>query len=104
MVKTRREFSAEFEREAAALLESGCRALTRVATEVGVSPSMSRNWRVVVRGGTGRSRCAASNLSPPPSPADQASDLTRLKREPDRTRMERDVLKKATGIFAGAPG
>jgi len=38
-----------------------------------------------------------------PSPADQAAQITRLKRELDRTRMERDVLKKAIGIFAEVP-
>ncbi len=42
-------------------------------------------------------------VSPLPSPADQASEITRLKRELDRTRMERDVPKKAIGIFAEVP-
>ncbi len=42
--------------------------------------------------------------SAPPSPADQASKITRLKREPERTRLERDVLKKAIGIFVEVPG
>ncbi len=40
MVKTRREFSPGFEREAVALLESSGRPLTGVATEVGLLPSM----------------------------------------------------------------
>jgi len=76
----------------------------QIATEVGISPSMLRNWRTVVRGGTARSRAAASSgLSQMPSAADQASQITRLKRELDRTRMERDVLKKAIGIFAEVP-
>jgi len=93
MPNTRREFSPEFKREAVALLESSGRPLMQVATEVGISPSMLRNWRTVVRGGTARSRAAASpGLSLMPSPADQASQITRLKRELDRTRMERDVL------------
>lgn len=104
MPKTRREFSPEFKRETVALLESSGRPLMQVATEVGISPSMLRNWRTVVRGGTARSRVAMpSGLSPIPSPADQASQITRLKRELDRTRMERDVLKKAIGIFAEVP-
>ena len=95
MPDTRREFSFEFKREAVALLESGGRPLMQVATEVGISPSMLRNWRGVVRGGTARLRAAASpGLSPMPSPADQASQITRLKRELDRTRMERDVLNR----------
>ena len=52
MPDTRREFSFEFKREAVALLESSGRPLMQVATEVGISPSMLRNWRGVVRGGT----------------------------------------------------
>jgi len=50
MPKTRREFSPEFKREAVALLESSGRPLMQVATEVGISPSMLRNWRAVIRG------------------------------------------------------
>lgn len=103
MAKTRREFSPEFKREAVALLESSGRPLMQVATEVGISPSMLRNWRAAVGGGTARSRAMASTLAPIPSPADQASEITRLRRELDRTRMERDVLKKAIGIFAEVP-
>ena len=46
MTKTRREFAPEFKREAVALLESSGRPLMlEVATEVGISPSMLRNWR-----------------------------------------------------------
>jgi transposase len=78
MPKTRREFSPEFKRETVALLESSGRPLMQVATEVGMSPSMLRNWRSVIRGGKPTSR-AASPLSPLPSPADQASEITRLK-------------------------
>ena len=104
MPKTRREFSPEFKRETVALVESSGRPLMQVATEVGISPSMLRNWRAAVRGGSARARAASSpGLWPLPSPADQASEITRLKRELDRTRMERDVLKKAIGIFAEVP-
>ena len=93
MPKMRREFSSEFKREAVALLESSGRPLMQVATKVGISPSMLRSWRALVHGGTARPRAATSTVSPMPSPADQASEITRLKRELDRTRMERDVLK-----------
>lgn len=102
MPKTRREFSPEFKREAVALLESSGRPLMQVATEVGISPSMLRNWRAAVRGWAPRSR-VTPGVPAMPSPADQASEITRLKRELDRTRMERDVLKKAIGIFAEVP-
>lgn len=103
MPKTGREFSPEFKREAVALLESSGRPLMQVASEIGISPSMLRNWRAMVLGGTVRSRASAPSVSPMSSPADQASEITRLKRELDRARMERDVLKKAIGIFAEVP-
>ena len=51
MTKTRRDFTPEFKREAVALLESSGRPLMQIATELGISPSMLRNWRAVVNGG-----------------------------------------------------
>lgn len=41
-------------------------------------------------------------MSPVASPSDQAAEIARLRRELDRTRMERDVLKKAIGILTDA--
>ena len=103
MTKMRREFAPEFKREAVALLESSGRPLMQVATEVGISPSMLRNWRAAIHTGAARSRAVAAGAPQLPSPADQAAEIARLKRDLDRTRMERDVLKKAIGIFAEAP-
>ena len=106
MTKTRRDFTPEFKREAVALLESSGRPLMQIATELGISPSMLRNWRAVVNGGPPQPRAGskvAANSAPMTSPADQAAEIARLRRELDRTRMERDVLKKAIGIFAEMP-
>ncbi|KLK89905.1 transposase, partial [Microvirga vignae] len=102
MTKTRREFTPEFKREAIALLESSGRPLMQIATELGISPSMLRNWRAIAHGAVPRSRAASSPAltSPVPvtSPADQAAEIARLRRELDRTRMERDVLKNRRGL------
>jgi transposase len=38
-----------------------------------------------------------------PMPADQTAEITRLRRENDQLRYERDTLKKSLAIFAGAP-
>jgi transposase len=106
MSKTRREFAPEFKGEAVALLEGSGRPLTRVAAELGIQPSMLRAWRAVIRGEARRSLArapGAGTVAPGPSPADLASQNAKLKRELDRTRMERDVLKKAIGIFAEVP-
>ena len=94
MSKTRREFAPEFKREAVALLESSGRPLTRVASELGIQPSMLRAWRRMMEGNDAprRPRGASEGVAPPfgPSPADLASQNAKLKRELDRTRMERD--------------
>src|SRR3954453_9855112 len=104
MAKTRREFTPEFKREAVALLESSGRPQMQIATELGISQSMLRNWRALLSGGSPRSRTTSdappAGSPPAPSPADQAAEIARLRRELERTRMERDILKKAIGIFA----
>ena len=56
MTKTRREFAPEFKREAVAMLEGSGRPIMQVAAELGIAPSMLRNWRRVMSGGAPRSR------------------------------------------------
>jgi transposase len=48
MVQARRRFTDDFKREAVALLVSSGRPPTQIAGELGIAPSMLRNWR---RGG-----------------------------------------------------
>jgi transposase len=97
----------EFKREAVALLESSGRPQMQIAAELGIQPSMLRQWRSALMGGSPPPRTAALPgavpASPVASPSDQAAEIARLRRELDRTRMERDVLKKAIGIFAEMP-
>jgi transposase len=101
MAKTRREFTPEFKREAVALLESSGRPQMRIAAELGIQPSMLRHWRAVLNGASPRPGPAGSTGASPPSPvaspSDQAAEIARLRRELDRTRMERDVLKNDRG-------
>ena len=40
--------------------------------------------------------------APAPSPSDLVSEVARLRRENERLRMERDILKKAALIFGSA--
>ena len=107
MAKARREFTPEFKREAVALLESSGRPQMQIAAELGIQPSMLRQWRASLNGMASRPQPGAFPrsipASPVASPSDQAAEVARLRRELDRTRMERDVLKKAIGIFAEMP-
>ena len=103
MGKGRRQFTDEFKREAVGLLASSGRPLIQIASELGISPSMLRNWR---NGSGGRDVGAARRPIPAsaPHPApDPATELSRLRRENDRLRMERDILKKAVAIFSEPP-
>lgn len=92
MTKTRREFTPEFKCEAVALLESSERPQMQIAAELGIQPLMLRSWRAIQHGGQPRSRAGQAAGSPTaagsalPSPADQAAEIARLKRELDRTR------------------
>ena len=99
--KVRRSCTDEFKREAVSLLASSGRPLTQVARELGIQPSMLRHWRdhtpatgtVAGRGGIDSS----GSIS-----AEQA-EIRRLEKELARAQMERDILKKAIGIFSGPP-
>jgi transposase len=103
MGQGRRQFTDEFKREAVALLASSGRPLSRIASELGISSSMLRNWR---NGSGGRDAGSARHPIPaaaPHSAVDPAAEISRLRRENDRLRMERDILKKAVAIFSEPP-
>jgi transposase len=91
MNKTRREFTPEFKQEAVALLRSSGRPLTQVAGELGIQPSMLRSWRRRQNGEGPRPQpvtagltSAVSPSAPASSPADQAVEIARLRRELER--------------------
>lgn len=102
---TKRRFTDEFKREAVALCETSGRMQTEVAAELGIMPTMLRRWQRKLEEGSAppASPAAKPQVSAMASPADQASEIARLRRELDRARMERDILKKAVGIFAEMP-
>lgn len=98
MTTKRRFFTEEFKRKAVALLESSGRPLEHVAKDLGIQPSMLRTWRRRISGpGGGRGGPAQLPTKQAPAPlaaGDQSAEIARLKRELDRVRMERDILKK----------
>lgn len=96
----RRAFTDDFKREAVSLLEGSGRPLTQVAMELGIQPSMLRSWRGQRRT-TGGSAVVAGTTAGTIS-AEQA-EIRRLRKELERAQMERDILKKAVGIFSGPP-
>ena len=83
----RRRFSREFKLEAVRMVAQGDRSLTRVAKDLGIQPSLLSRWR---------KRLESQEVSG----ESQDAELRRLRRELDRVRQERDILKKATAYFA----
>lgn len=104
--KTPRRFTDEFKREAVILLQSSGRPLMQIANELGIAPSMLRNWRKAVLGApVGVSqRSNTQEMSPQGGyPGDPSVEIARLRREVERLRMERDILKKTVAIFSAPP-
>ena len=97
MGQERRQFADELKREAVALLASSGGPLLQIAGELGISPWMLRNWR------NRRERRDAGSAAALPSIPDPAAEISRLRRENDRLRLERDILKKAVAIFSEPP-
>jgi transposase len=73
--------------------------------ELGIQPSMLRSW--CGRQRADRSSALAATLGRPGATASTVSveqaEIHRLHKELERAQMERDILKKAVGIFSGPP-
>jgi transposase len=91
---TRREYSAEFKREAVRLAEQrGNRSA--VARELGIHLSMLRRWKQELHHNGQQAFPGKGN------PHDE--ELARLRRELKRVEEENAILKKAVGIFSSRP-
>ena len=86
-------YTDDFKREAVRLFTVEGLSRKRVARDLGISLGTLRDW--------------IHKLAPDgPVVSDklpEAEQLRQLKRENERLRMERDILKKAVGIFSQTP-
>jgi len=87
---TQPKFTLEFKQDAARLVIDQGYTLPQAAANLGVSVSALRRWVKAERGGGQKAV---------PSLADQ-QELARLRKENERLRMEREILKKAAAFFA----
>ena len=93
----RNNYTADFKREAVELVLSSGRNVPQIAAELGVSISNLRRWK--------REYQAQGNQAfPGPGhlPSDE-EEMRGLRRELERVNQERDILKKAVGIFSQRP-
>lgn len=103
MTKTKRKrriFTPEFKRQAVALYETSGRKPAAVAVELDVHETVLRHWIEQFGAGAKPSPTASrANSGAGLSIADQAAEIAQLRRENERLRMERDILKKAALIL-----
>ena len=100
--KTRREFTDEFKREAVVLLRDSGRPLTQVAAELGLEPSVLRRWRSLANG-AGQVASAVRPAAAAAVVSAEQLEIRHLRRELERAQMERDISRKAVGIFSSPP-
>jgi transposase len=103
-----RTYTDEYRRQVVDMVTSSGRTAMSVAAELGIHHTLISRW--IRRYGPAEEvgsvapaapRPPASPLKPVPVPhAEQAAEIARLKRENERLRMERDILKKGIAIFA----
>lgn len=99
----RRIFPESFKREAVDRVATSGLSAGRVAAELGLHETVLRRWmsQYAPAQATGTPR-RPNTQAAAPSPSDLAAENARLKRDNDRLRMERDILKKAALIFGAA--
>jgi len=97
MGQGRRHFTDEFNREAVALLVSSGRPLSRIAGELGISPSMLRNWRNGCGGPDAGSARPPIPASAPHSAADPAAEISVVEPKIRRRQLSKDGNVEISG-------
>jgi transposase len=85
----RRKFTSEFKAEAVALVRRTGQSANQIAKELGVSQTALSRWL--------RQSAVPSHRA---NSFQATEEVQALRREVERLRMERDILKKAAAFFA----
>ena len=93
-MKTRRRFSREFKVEAVRLVRERGVTLAQAARDLDVHVNLLRGWVQAHREDPAQAFPGEGQQKP------EAAEVTRLRREVARLKMERDILKKAAAYFA----
>ena len=91
--RKRRTFSEEYKAETVRLIQRSGKSIGQMALELGIGESALRRWVAQAEIEAGRGPAGALKRS-------EREELVELRRENQRLRMEREILKKATAFFA----
>lgn len=95
MRKTRRTYTREFKIEAVRLFQQGDRRVSELARELEIDRKQLKRWADQFEQEQEEAFPGKGHLKP------QDEEVRRLKRENERLREEREILKKALAIFSG---
>jgi transposase len=91
--RKRRKFSEEYKAETVRLIQSSGKSVGQLALELGIGETALRRWVEQAEIESGRGPAGSLKRS-------EREELVELRRENQRLRMEREILKKATAFFA----
>jgi transposase len=94
MTKVQKTYPREFKEEAVRLAQTSGKPLAQIARELGISDSAIHGWRKEL---TEHGKDAFPGKG---HQTELEEENRRLKRELERVQQERDILKKAVGIFS----
>jgi transposase len=94
MPKEQRTFTREFKVEAVRLVQSSKKTQTQIARDLGIADSTLHHWCKQFAEQGEQAFPGSGHQSAP------GEEIRQLKRENELLRQERDVLKKAIGIFS----
>ena len=90
----RQKFSAEYKREAVAMLDTPGVSVSQIAADLGIGVTVLGRWRRELR--REPTQAFVGNGQP------RDEELTQLRRELSRVTKERDFLREAAAFFARA--
>ena len=94
MAKKRRTYTSEFKVEAVKLVTERGYSVAEAARSLGVHTTLLRSWKQALEAQGDQAFPGHGKLPP------FEEEIRRLRAENQRLRAERDILKKATALFA----
>jgi transposase len=94
MTKEQKTFTREFKQEAVQLVRSSNKSQAQIARDLGIADSTLHHWCKMFTENGEHAFPGSGHQTP------KEEEIRRLKRELEITRQERDILKKALGIFS----
>ncbi len=94
MAKVQKTYTVEFKREAVRLAQTSGKPIAQVARELGISDTSIHQWRKELTEHSSEAFPGSGHQTA------QEEEVRRLKRELEVVKQERDILKKAIGIFS----